>query len=186
MDPITIGLQIVTALASSGAAPSLITGLVRALGGDKAADVASTLIKTAQGTLGTTDQNGMALKIAQDKSAADRFIAEVTASTEQFRLEVMDIQDARKRDVIISERHGTNRRANVMVLAAFLYLMIGTSFIFFNITELASPGAVAVMTFLTTTMGNVAAMLMQAFGFEFGSSRSSAEKSATINEMLKR
>lgn len=183
MDPISISLGIITALVKSGAAGSMLSGIGSLIFGDKGKDVADKVIKTANNVFGTTDPKSIELAVQQDKSKAEKFIAEVSAETERYRIEVDDRINARARDIAIRslpKDSPSNLRANIMIIGAFAYVIGATGFIFMNITDLARPGAVAVLTFLTTTMGNVTAMIGQAFGFEFGSSRGSSEKSNTI------
>lgn len=191
MDPISIALGVVSALIKSGAAGSMLSGIGSLIFGSKGADVADKVINSATKVFGTTDPRSIELAIQQDKSKAERFITEVTAETERYRIEVEDRMNARARDIALrslpKDSQGSNTRANVMIVGAFFYVIAATTFIFFNIKDLSSVGSVAVLTFLTTTMGNVTGMLQQAFGFEFGSSRGSADKAntiATITETL--
>jgi len=181
---IPLAIQIIGAIggAASTAAPA-ITGLIKMLGGDKAEEVAGKVIDSAKKVFGTDDPKAIELKVQQDQSAAQRYLADVEAETERYRIEVDDRKSARERDIKVREQ-GSNLRANLMVCAAFAYVIMATAFIFFNIDDLAKPGSVAVLTFLTTTMGNVVALLGMAFAFEFGSSRGSADKSDQLGALV--
>lgn len=187
MDPITIAIGVVSALIKSGAAGSIMSGLGSLIFGDKGKEVADKVINTANNVFGTTDPKAIELAIQQDKSKSEQFVAQIQAETEQYRIEVEDRINARARDIALRTvpQQGSNLRANIMILGAFFYVIAATIFIFFNIKDLSSVGSVAVLTFLTTTMGNVTGMLQQAFGFEFGSSRGSSEKTNQMVEALK-
>lgn len=192
MDPITLSLGVLKALVNSGVGSSVLSGLGGLLFGDKGKEVADKINQTASSIFGTTDPRAIELAIQQDKSKAERFVAQVAAETDRYRIEVEDRKDARIRDLEIRKLPGasgmptgSNVRANIMLTGAFSYIIGATAFIFMNIESLASPGAVAVLTFLTTSMGGVIAMLGQAFSFEFGSSRGSSEKTNQMAEMNK-
>lgn len=189
MDPITIAIGVVSALIKSGVGGSIMSGLGSLIFGDKGKEVADKVINTANSVFGTTDPKAIELAIQQDKSKSEQFVAQVQAETEQYRIEVEDRINARARDIAIQslpkEQQGSNLRANIMIVGAYAYVIGATIFIFFNIKDLSSVGSVAVLTFLTTTMGNVTGMLGQAFGFEFGSSRGSSEKTNQMAEIIK-
>lgn len=194
MEPISIAIGIITALAKSGLGGSMLSGLGSLIFGDKGKEVADKVISTANSVFGTTDPKAIELAVQQDKSKGELAIAKLEEDTKQYRIEVDDRKDARARDMKIRELElelaakrneeipwwRQNARANIMIALAFTYLIGATAFIFLYIGELSNVGAVAVLTFLTTSMGNVLQMLGSAFNFEFGSSRGSAAKDATM------
>lgn len=198
MDPISIAVAILGVLKTTGLGGTILSGLGSMIFGDKGREVADKVINTANTVFGTTDPKAIELAIQQDKSRGELAIAQLQEATKQYEIEVGDRKDARDRDVKIRELEAQlaaaqqkplpwwmqNARANIMIAMAFCYVIGATTFIFLYITELSNAGAVAVLTFLTTSMGNVLQMLGSAFNFEFGSSRGSSAKDATISTMI--
>ena len=199
MDPISIAAAILGVLHTTGLDSKILSGLGGMLFGDKGKEIAGKVIDGATKTFNTTDPAAIQAQIAADKTKADQFIARLQEDTKQYQIEVDDRKDARARDLRIREleltlaaKQGTdevpwwrqNARANIMIALAFAYAIGGMAFVFIFIEDLSKPGSVAVLTFLTTSMGNVLGMLGTAFNFEFGSSRGSSAKDDTISKAL--
>lgn len=181
---IPIAMSILGALAPH--AGSIIGGIAGMLGGPKADEVAKSVVDKATSVFGTTDPEQIKLKIAQDQSMAQKYMAEVQAETEQYRIQVQDIQNARARDMALrmvpDEKGvpaGTNIRANIMLFGAFAMLvviMIGALLYRASIPD-------TVMAMMSMIAGGLMNNLTQAYNFEFGSSRGSSEKSNTISTL---
>lgn len=177
-------LAIISALAPF--APDIIGGIAGLLGGPKASETAKAVVDKATAVFGTSDPEQIKLKIAQDQGLVQKYIAQVQADTEQYRIQTLDIQNARARDITIREMKdekgvpaGTNPRANIMLFGAFsilVIIMVGTLFYRASIPD-------TVMAMLSMIAGGLVGMLTQAFNFEFGSSRGSADKSATLQDI---
>jgi hypothetical protein len=87
---------------------------------------------------------------------------------EQTRAELADVADARARDVALVQAGRNNRRADVMVLIDAVGLI-----------------ACLVVLVISTIASIFGLCLRDAHSFEFGSSRSSQVKDATIRELAK-
>jgi len=114
---------------------------------------------------------------------ADMARAQLDAETKQWEAQLIDVQSARLRDKDVTTNGGVNARANILISLAFLYIMSSTAFIFMKLTDLSQPNAVAILTFLTTTMGIAMQWISQVFNFEFGSTRSSGQKTDQIQQL---
>lgn len=184
MPIIPIAMAILGALAPH--AGDIIGGLAGLLGGPKATEAAGAIVNKATAVFGTTDPEKIKLMIAQDQGMVQKYIAEVQADTEQYRIQTLDIQNARARDLelrkIVDDKGvpaGTNPRANIMLLGAFLMLvviMLGALFYRASIPD-------TVMAMMSMIAGGLIGNLTQAFNFEFGSSRGSSEKSNALAEI---
>ncbi len=176
MELIPIAFQLISALASSGIAGTVISGLAGMLGGTQAKDAAKAIVDTAVKTFGTSDPEQIKLLIAKDQAKAEMFAKQLEADTAQYQIQVEDAKDARARDIAIQSVQGGNSRANVMligVFASFITIIVGTIYFRSSIPD-------GVLAILNMSCGGLIAMMTQAFNFEFGSSRGSAEKSALL------
>lgn len=181
---IPLAMQILGLIAPH--AGDIVGGIAGMLGGPKAGETAKAVVDKAGAVFGTTDPEQIKLLIAQDQGRVQKYIAEVNADVEVYRIQAQDIQDARARDIIIRQMKdekgvpaGTNPRANLMLGGAFFMLisiLIGTLFYRASIPD-------TVMAMLSMIAGGLMNNLTQAYNFEFGSSRGSAEKSDTISNM---
>jgi len=182
---IPIALAILGALAPH--AGDIVGGIASMFGGKNAESVAKSVVDKATSVFGTSDPEKIKLLIAQDATLAQKYIAEVQADTEQFRIQVADVQDARRRDIEIRKiatdekgtPAGTNTRANVMLIGAFMCFVI----IIGGTMQFRASIPDGVLAILQTATGSLLTMLTLAFNFEFGSSRGSSEKSNQIADM---
>ena len=163
MDPVTIALTL------AQAAPSLM----RFFGvGEKSAAVAEKVVEIAQTVTGTKSPEEALAAVRENAQLAQQFnLAVLAADTELEKAYLADRQDARKRDVEVRKlTGGKNRRADVMLVAAFV-AVVAIAFIlaYFKVDA-------TVVGFLTTIGGMFARNIGTAFDFEFGSSRSSRDK----------
>lgn len=170
-------LPIITALAQF--APNVI----RMVGGsDDSAKTADQVAGIAQAVTGAVSPEDAIAKLQADSAAQMAFaqrMAELEAEQERARL--ADIADARKRDIAIAQAGRRNVRADVMV-ALDVAGLVGC-LVVLALYRQALPGeAVGI---ISTIAGIFGACLKDAHQFEFGSSRSSQAKDATIGEVLK-
>lgn len=170
MDPITI------AMALAQFAPQIIRWVT---GSDKAAEAAGKVVDIAEAVTG---QGGMA--------AVDALRADPTMVL-QFRTSLMQVEadldkayladraDARARDVALAQAGRNNRRADVMIIGA----VIGLLACLFVLVRFQGQVPGEVVGIVSTVAGLFGACLRDAFQFEFGSSRGSAEKTDILARM---
>lgn len=173
MNVISLALQIVGALGGS-----MVPELVRALAGDKAADVASKIVNATTSALGSSDPAVIAAAAQADK---DKALALIAAETERYRLQVSDTADARARDLQLRQSGG-NVRANVMLIGVFAVMIL----VVLGVIVYRQSMTTEVIMMLGGVVGSCLTMLTQAFNFEFGSSRGSADKSDQLSGMIKK
>lgn len=164
-----------------GIAANLVPSIAGMLLGTKAQSVTETVVNAAKEIFGTDDADQIQAAIAADATLAERFKAKLTADTEQYRIQVEDTKSARDRDVEVRKMSGgTNMRANIMLIGAFICLcgVLGGTILY---RKDIPDGVLALMNM---TAGALLGMLVQAFNFEFGSSRGSSEKSDQLASMV--
>jgi hypothetical protein len=110
----------------------------------------------------------------QNAELAQQFnLAVLAADTKLEELYLADRKDARARDVEVRKLDGgKNRRADIMLLAAFAAVIAIAALLALGKVS----GADAVGGFLITVGGMFARNIGTAFDFEFGSSRGSRDK----------
>ena len=174
MDPITIGLALAAQFA-----PQLVKYFSNS---DTAATVAGQVIDIAQTVTGraTTDEATEALKA--DPALALQFRTALLASeTDLEKAYLADRADARARDVEIAKLGRRNVRADIMVLLDVVGLIACLVVLCFFREKI--PGeAIGLISTIAATFG---LCLRDAHQYEFGSSRSSANKDATITNLTK-
>lgn len=170
MDPIT------TAIALAQFAPQVIKWIS---GSDKAAEAAGKVIDIAEAVTGRT--GGSAIDaLANDPALALEFRKAVILSEADLdKAYLADRADARARDVAIVQAGGSNVRADVMVGGVLLGLI--ACLVTMSLFRASMPGEVAGI--MGTLVGIFGKCLSDAFQYEFGSSRGSAEKSALMSKM---
>lgn len=174
MDPITIGLSL-----ASQFAPGIIKYFSNS---DTAATVAGQVIdiaKTVTGK-GTPDEALAAMQL--DPALAVQFKTAVLASdTDLEKAYLADRQGARDRDVDLAKLGRRNVRADIMVLLDVVGLIACLVVLCFFHEKI--PGeAIGLISTIAATFG---LCLRDAHQFEFGSSRSSQNKDATISNLAK-
>lgn len=167
MDPIT------TAMALAQFAPQVIRWIT---GSDKAGDAAAKVVEVAEAVTGRSGTE------AVDALRAD------PALVIQFRTSLLQIEadldkayladraDARKRDVALAQAGRNNRRADVMIIGA----VVGLLACLFVLVRFQGQVPGEVVGIVSTVAGLFGACLRDAFQYEFGSSRGSADKSDLI------
>jgi hypothetical protein len=173
MDPITI------AMALAQFAPQVVRWVS---GSDKAAEAATKVVEIAQVVTGKGSGLEALEAIKADPAAVLSFrqaIANQEADLDKAFL--ADRQDARKRDVAIGQAGRYNWRADVLAFLAVGGLVICV----YCIASQAGLQERAVNAIMFIA-GVLASAVRDVYGFEFGSSRSSKDKDATISDLVKR
>lgn len=173
MDPITIGLAL-----ASQFAPSIIKYFTSS---DTAAAVAGQVIGIAQTVTGTSAPEAAQAALAADPALAQQFKLAVMANDGDLeRAHLGDRQNARARDVALVQAGRYNWRADVLAVLAVGGLVLC---VYFIARDAGLPErAVNAIMFVA---GVLASAVRDVYGFEFGSSRGSQIKDATISSLSK-
>jgi len=174
MDPLTIGLAL-----ASRFAPSIIKYFTNS---DTANAVAQQVIGIAQTVTGKGTPDEAMTAIKADPALALQFKVSVIANDADLeRAYLADRQDARGRDVDLAKIGRRNIRADIMVLLDVTGLIACLIVLCFFREKI--PGeAIGLISTIAATFG---LCLRDAHQFEFGSSRSSQNKDATISNLSK-
>jgi len=97
---------------------------------------------------------------------------------EELKAILADMKSARDRDISLRQSGQTNRRADIMLICAFVAIIVIAIILGTKNVDAAS----AIGGFLLTIGGMFARNIGTAFDFEFGSSRSSMEKTKLLAE----
>jgi len=97
--------------------------------------------------------------------------ANLAAGIEHRKIDTLDIQNARSRDLQLKQAGYRNTRADLMIVVAFVAFVAIAWMI--NVNDEIKPGVLAIFNM---SIGALLKMLGDAFQFEFGSSRGSKEK----------
>ena len=172
MDPITI------AMALAQFAPTVVKWLT---GSDKAADAAGKVVDIAKAVTGQSTGDAALAAIQADPAIALQFRQSVlTQETELDKAFLADRADARGRDVEMIKAGRWNVRADVLALLAVGGLVLCVYFVARD-TSLPERAVNAIMF----VAGVLASAVRDVYGFEFGSSRSSQNKDATIRDLMR-
>lgn len=156
--------------------PYLLPKVAKALGGDKGAAVAETVVDIAEKVTGKKGQEAVEAVKANPETALAYLQAQMSQETRLEELIVEDRKDARDRDKEYVKAGRKNYRADVMVICDFLGLIACLIVLTFYYKEL--PGEA---TALISTVASIFGLcLRDAHQFEFGSSRSSRDKDALM------
>lgn len=173
MDPIS------TAFALANFVPGILKYLT---GSDKAEAAATAVIDVAKQVTAQPTGDAAVEKIAADPAALLAFRqAMADKANDMDKAFLADVKDARDRDVELHKAGYRNTRADVMVLLDVVGLIACLVVIAAYKAQL--PGEVVGL--LTAIAANFGACLRDAHQFEFGSSRSSREKDATLASIAK-
>ena len=167
-DPISL------AFALAQFAPTIIKWIS---GSDKAADAAGKVVEIAEAVTGRSGNDAFDA-LAGDPSLVLQFRQAVMAQeVELDKAYLADRADARARDIEFLKAGRHNVRADIMVGGVLVALVccLATMALFRE----SMPGEVAGI--MGTLVGIFGKCLSDAFQYEFGSSRGSAEKSALMN-----
>jgi hypothetical protein len=174
MDPITIGLGL-----ASQFAPALIKYFSNS---ETAGKVAGQVIDIAKTVTGKATVDEAAVAMAADPALALEFKTAVMANdTDLEKAYLADRADARARDIETAKLGRRNVRADIMVLLDVVGLIACLVVLIFYKNRI--PGeAVGLISTIAATFG---LCLRDAHQYEFGSSRSSAVKDATITNLTR-
>lgn len=171
MEPVTLALTL------AQFAPSLIKFFT---GSDKAADVAGKVIDIAKTVTGAPTGDAALEVLKADPGKVLEFRqAAMQNDADLTKAFLADVQNARARDIELHKVGARNVRADVMVAIDALGLIICLLVLIFFRQSL--PGEV--VGILSTISGYFGLGLRDAHQFEFGSSRSSQVKDATISKL---
>lgn len=163
-------------------AAEFLPGMIRYLAGDKAGDVAKTVVETAQAITGTTTPDSAAAAMRADPALAAKFRVDMANfEVELEKAYLADRQSARNRDVAYVNAGRHNYRADVMLIMAFLTLIVVLVLLYVGRATLTGE----IIATLTLAAGALLKMIGDAFAFEYGSSRSSQSKDQTIANLTK-
>ena len=172
MDLITVAMGL------ANFAPQIIKWLT---GSDKAADAATAVVNIAQQVTGQTSGEAALAALKADPNLALQFrqhIIDVSAELDKAYL--ADVADARKRDSVFVSAGKRNYRADLMfllavsVICALVYLVWKDP----TINEYMKG-------IFTLVLGRFLGYLDNIYNFEFGTTRGSRDKDATISNLTK-
>ncbi len=168
---------ITTALALSQFAPVIS----KWIGGNKAENIANTVIDIAKSVTKTQNEQDMLNKLQNDHNLIKEFQIAIANAEKEIELAIIkDKENARNRDIAIINAGRRNKRADIMVIAAAVGLI--TCLAVIALYEDNLPGeAVGI---ISTIAGIFGSCLKDAYNFEFGSSRGSKEKDLTVANIL--
>lgn len=157
--------------------------IARWLGGSDAPTVATKVVEIAQKITGTSEPLQAIQRLEEDANLVKDFQRVLSQQEAEMEIAYLkDRQDARLRDMSLAHAGRLNRRADIMVIAAAVGLILCLAFLGYYSTQL--PGeAVGI---ISTIAGIFGACLKDAYTFEFGSSRGSKEKDSTVATLLER
>lgn len=165
MDPITLALSL-----AGQFAPSIIKYLTNS---DTAVEVATQVIETAKVVTGESKPSQAADMLRANPELAMQFQEKMAAQEADLeKAYLADRADARRRDIALIQAGQTNRRADVMVLIDAIGLIACLVVLMFYRQGMPE----GVVTLITTIASIFGLCLRDAHQFEFGSSRSSQQK----------
>lgn len=168
---------------------SLAPGLVRWIAGDTAGTVATQVAQVVQAATGTStpeaaiaaagnlppdERAKLAVQLAQIQAQAEQ--AARQAELDELKAHLTDVADARARDIAIRQAGGRNVRADVMVGLTIVGILGALAFLRWAGVAAGSDVSGAVIGLI----GILSKCFADAFAYEFGSSRGSAEKSEAL------
>lgn len=157
-------------------------GIIKLLtGSDKAEEVAGKVIDVARAVTGEPAA-GVALAAIQADPAKVLEFQQAMAA-QQVGLEqayLLDVQDARARDVELVKAGIKNHRANVLAGAALLLVIVCLLVVVWSSTM--DDYAKATISLI---LGRALGWVEQLFSYEFGSTRASKSKDETISNLTK-
>lgn len=154
-------------------AKEFLPGIVKHIAGDKAGEVAETVVGAAQTLTGTNTPEEAADALRANPELLATFRTNMaTINAELDKAYLADRQNARDRDVKLKQAGYHNYRADIMLALAFISL-VGIIWMLWS-ARLDMPDQI--FAALNMAVGMLLKMIGDAFQFEFGSSRGSKEK----------
>jgi len=169
---------IAAALGLAGFAPVI----ARWLEGNQPEGAAAKVVDIARQVTGVIDPMEAIQRLQEDKDMEAAFQKAILKKEAEIELALLkDRQDARLRDATLIRTGRSNLRADVMVIAAAVALMLCLASLTYFSQELSGE-AVGI---ISTIAGIFGACLKDAYTFEFGSSRGSKQKDDTVAAALR-
>lgn len=154
-------------------------GLVRRLAGDRAGDVAESILSLGGLVTGETDPEAIAARLEADANAAHEFRMQAAQiDLELARMDHANTADARARDTAMIEAGRNNTRADVLAYASLAGL-----FALIVLVVWSQPQDPWVQGMVGAVVGFLTKAALDVFNFEFGSSRGSKAKEATLDRI---
>jgi len=154
-----------------------VPGIADLIGAGKVVEVATIGAQIATEVLGTTDPKEVESRLSTDPALAEQFKARLEAETERLRLQLADVQDARRTQVTLAQ--AGSALAWAPVILAYM-VVIG----FMGLTGLMVFKAVPETATATMLFGTLSTAFGMVLNYFFGSSRGSAEKAGSIDKIL--
>ena len=172
MDPVTVAMGL------ASVAPQLLRWLT---GSSKVEEVAQEAVDIAMQVTGKGDALGALAALKTDPALALEYRKAVMAHELEFdRIYLADRQDARHRDVEITKAGRYNWRADLLAFLAVVGLVTCVYFVARD-SDLPERAVNAIMF----VAGVLASAVRDVYGYEFGSSRGSAEKAASLDQLMR-
>jgi hypothetical protein len=160
-----------------------IPSIARWLAGDKAEEVAETVVNIARKVTGMPDSLEMIQLLHERPDMVVDFQKAVLKLEAEMELETMqDRQNARARDMAFINAGRSNLRADIMVISAaggLICCLVSLAYY----SEFLPGEAVGI---ISTVAGIFGSCLKDAYAFEFGSSRESKLKDKTMAALVER
>jgi hypothetical protein len=173
MDPVTIGLALATQFA-----PSVIKYFSNS---DTAGEVASQVINIAKTVTGKGTVGEARAVLELDPAKAAEFqLALMANDADLAKAYLADVQNARARDMAMTAAGVKNTRANVLAAGAATLVLVTLGIVVWatNMDDFAKAT-------ISLICGRALGWVEQVFSFEFGTTRTSAKKDDTINNLTK-
>ncbi len=157
--------------------------IARWLSGNQAEQMAEEVVNIARKITGHNDPLQIVQVLKEDAALIRDFQKAILEIETQFELALLqDRQQARRRDIAFVQSGTRNTRADIMVIAAAIGLIMCLGSLALYAQKL--PGEATGI--ISTIAGIFGACLKDAYAFEFGSSRGSKEKDSTVASMIER
>lgn len=168
MDPLTIAFSL------AQFAPQVLRWIT---GSDKAGDAAQAVVAIAQKATGRDTAEAAVQALQADPSAVQAFRQALAQQAHELDMGyLVDRADARRRDTALQQGGRRNVRADIMVAADAMGLIV--CLVILGVYRQSLPGeAVALISTIASIFG---LCLRDAHQFEFGSSRGSQEKTEML------
>lgn len=172
-----------TTVATALGLAQFIPSIARWLAGDKAEQVAHSVLDIAKRVTGIDDSPGMIRLLLEEPDLVIEFQKAILNLEAEMELSVMrDRQSARMRDMSFINSGRTNTRADIMVVSAaggLIACLISLAYY----SDFLPGEAVGI---ISTVAGIFGSCLKDAYAFEFGSSRESKMKDNTMAALFER
>lgn len=159
---------------------SVLPALAEWLGGARAGQVADKAADVVRAVTGTDDPAQAAAVLANPTKFAELQLGLARIQAEERQAYIADVANARARDIALQADGKRNVRADVMVALCVVGILAGVAFLATGLIPSGSDVAGAVIGLI----GLFSKCFADAFQFEFGSSRGSADRAKTQDALL--